>query len=259
MESYEVKILSFNKIQIELTNVCNHNCKECHRSKAKRQTGYMTFKTFKQSLYLCDDLDIKEIWLHNWGESLLHPDILRFIYYARHTHVFDIGLTTNGILLNKYLIDRLKESGLTDIDISFLPYTPIGFESHLIEMYKYARYIGINTSFRSAINNMYEYNSVYSRIPYYNIKWQRMMLFDELYERKDKCPVIEKLFVIYWDGTIVPCCQIYDGQIIYGTIGENIDKIMKRVKHFKENHLNYNICNYCKEVEDDMPIPYKLK
>lgn len=247
------------KAQIELTNACNFNCVGCHRRKAKRQVGYMNFETFAGSLDICEELNIREIWLHNWGESLLHPDIEWFLQHAL-SRGFINGLTTNGYYLNRLNINKLKVQGLNYLDISFDVSISLHFEDYIKEMYNISVEYGLETSFRAIVRNKKEYDYLLDKIGKYNVKWQRQMLFDPEYERKAQCPIIEKMFVIYWDGTIVPCCQIYDNQIIYDYVfHSNRERMTKVIEYFKEHHLKREICQHCMEVQSEMPVPYKLR
>uniref|UniRef100_A0A6M3K1Y2 Putative radical SAM superfamily protein n=1 Tax=viral metagenome TaxID=1070528 RepID=A0A6M3K1Y2_9ZZZZ len=245
-----------SKAQIEVTNECNFSCSGCHRNLMKRKIGFMSLDTLAHSLELCNKLNIKEIWLHNWGEPLLHPDILKIVN-STSSYGFKVGFTTNGHYLRPQLVEDLKYNGLDFLDISFGTETPPKFRDFLIYMFRYANRIGIRVSFRSVVCDLYEYDYILSNIGNFKIKWQRQMIFDSNHIRSEKCPVIKNLFVINWDGTVVSCCQAFDNQIIYGDVYTSKDAILERIEYLY-NHPTIGICKKCVEVDYDLPIIYKL-
>ena len=108
---------SFYLVMIEPTNKCNFACKFCFRHRMTRAEGFMSDDVFKKSLELCKHIKVPEVWLHNWGEPLLHPKILDFIKLASAD--FRVGMGTNGSLLNYEMVKNLKEAGLTYLNLSF--------------------------------------------------------------------------------------------------------------------------------------------
>ena len=245
------------KVQIEVTNYCNFNCPDCYTHLAKRKKGFMDLSVFKASLDLCNKLSIKETWLHNWGEPLLHPRLMQMVGLA-NKNGFSTGFTTNGYYLNTHILQELKNNGLDFLDISINAETSYNFGSFLKDIYFYSKTIGITTSFRVTVSNKEAYESALSKTRGYAVKWQRLMLFDSNYERKNKCPVINKLFVICWDGTIVPCCQVYDNQIVYGDIFINHKILLNKIESLYNDQDN-STCKICREVDCDLPIIHKLE
>lgn len=65
----------------------------------------MSFKTFKDAVELVIRCEQKEIYLHNFGEPLLHPDIILFINYS-----IEKGLIPNFLLMEFFLIWTLQGS-----------------------------------------------------------------------------------------------------------------------------------------------------
>ena len=71
--------------------------------------------------------------------------------------------------------------------------------------------------------------------------------------------MIDKLFIIQWNGTVVPCCQCYDNQFVYGHVdGLNIANFVK-IGIAKLRVLIPGFCDTCKEVDCDIPVEYKLQ
>jgi radical SAM protein with 4Fe4S-binding SPASM domain len=97
---------------IELTNHCPMKCVMCPRTEnMTRALGHMTFDTFQRIVDEWADIDptfggAKTVWLHHYGESLVHPEFDRFIKYAPSKGM-PAGLSINPIMLTRPLAERL--------------------------------------------------------------------------------------------------------------------------------------------------------
>lgn len=95
------------KLYLDITNKCNLNCKHCLNSASsigKTQLGVSTINKIIQQAKL---LHVKKIKLGG-GEPLIHPDIIEILRLLGDNNYL-ISLTTNGLLLNNELIEKLKE------------------------------------------------------------------------------------------------------------------------------------------------------
>lgn len=249
------------KAQIEVTNHCNLKCEGCLREKMTREKGYMTVNTFLKAISLCIDFGIEEIHLHHWGEPLLHPKIINCIEIAKSLD-FKVGFTTNGTLLTHDILRKLWNCNLDKLDISYNKSSKD--KRHLKNLYFASRSFGIDTWFRSVVFSKEEYDSLRGELKGYNVRFQRGMYFDFNRKRDKACTAIEKIFIINWDGTITPCCSMYDNQYIYGKI-KNITvdalklqmRILKRRIEEKSPWLG-DCCNHCFEVDSELPLSFKL-
>jgi radical SAM protein with 4Fe4S-binding SPASM domain len=249
--------------QIELTNHCNLLCKGCQGIISGRAKGLMDIKTFKKSIDICLEMNIEEVWLQNWGEPLLFPNLINFIEYA--SKKTKIGFISNGSLLTEYNLSVLKEAGLSNIDLSINGSTPLDLRYHNIRLFKEANALGLNCWIRSVIFNEKEYEDIKKLQEEENIRirYQRGMIYDKDKKRTLDCPAIDKNFIIYWDGSVVPCCQVANLEICYGNIFDLdiINRIYKGIKNI-HNSINigqsYEICKSCFEVNCNIPINYKL-
>lgn len=104
-------------IDIELTNHCNAHCYYCPRDLVTH-TGFMQEDTFKNLVDQAADYPSPLLlFACGHGESLLHPEIGRFISYARNKNL-SFGLQTNGSLLTPDKRKILLESGLSTLRLS---------------------------------------------------------------------------------------------------------------------------------------------
>ncbi|MEK3661920.1 hypothetical protein BSK49_10795 [Paenibacillus odorifer] len=103
--------------QVEISNYCNLECVYCPHPHQTRKKGFMSFKTFKDAVELVIRCEQKEIYLHNFGEPLLHPDIILFINYSIEKGLIP-NFFTNGVLLDLDTARKLYDAGLRHISIS---------------------------------------------------------------------------------------------------------------------------------------------
>ena len=105
-------------LRISLTEACNLRCIYC------MPEGDVCFKndnglTDDEIKYLIDifgDIGLKKIRFTG-GEPLLRKNIVELVSKAKEKEIGKIALTTNGVLLPKYL-DELINAGLNEINIS---------------------------------------------------------------------------------------------------------------------------------------------
>lgn len=117
------------KVQIEITNICNLNCKMCFRGFLNVEEQHMDFEIFKKAVD--HSRGAEEIILTGWGEPLSYPQIAEAIKYC-HDSGFQTRLTTNGILLTNELAERLINAGLDVIAFSLESLTDSDSFGHIV-------------------------------------------------------------------------------------------------------------------------------
>jgi len=109
-----------DSIIIEPTNKCNLTCTVCFRSLPEREPvpeGLMDIALFEDILAKCKG-SVNTVSLYFRGESLLHPQIVRFIELCK-ANEFLVSLSTNGLLLGPDLMEQLICAGLDKITIDY--------------------------------------------------------------------------------------------------------------------------------------------
>ena len=93
----------YNRVYVEITNICNRNCSFCPGT--KRDTQRMTVTEFS---HILDELEgiTEYIYLHVMGEPLTHPHLCELISLA-NARGFKCSITTNGTLLPRVFGDLL--------------------------------------------------------------------------------------------------------------------------------------------------------
>jgi radical SAM protein with 4Fe4S-binding SPASM domain len=115
------------RMWIEPTNTCNLRCRMCPQSfDVKFQRGFMEFDLF------CKIIDeakhfVYDVNLHHSGESLLHPQILEMIRYAKTAGLYT-RLHTNATKL-----DDEKARGILDAELDFLSFSFDGYDKETYE------------------------------------------------------------------------------------------------------------------------------
>ncbi len=116
-----VKIDNFQRpvlsLRISITNRCNIHCFYCHHDGIIQQEYEMTPKEIERIARVAKNIGIRKIRLSG-GEPLIREDITDVTNRISSLKFKDIGLTTNGILLEKYA-QSLKNAGLNRVNVSF--------------------------------------------------------------------------------------------------------------------------------------------
>ncbi len=117
-------------LDVEITSRCNLRCTFCDKLPllSKDQQGDMSLAQYKK---IINEGRAGRLWglkLSYRGESLLHPDVVEMVAYAKANGVLDIYFNTNGMLLSESLSLQLMDAGLDRISISVEGTDPVAFE-----------------------------------------------------------------------------------------------------------------------------------
>jgi len=115
--SFDLTAPAFDWLQVEVTSFCNAACVYCPHtvyrdSWLSRHLPVDTFQKLRPALR-----KTKLVHLQGWGEPFLHPDFFSLVSLARQAGC-QVGTTTNGILVDAPLADRLVGSGLDFVGFS---------------------------------------------------------------------------------------------------------------------------------------------
>jgi len=95
----EGKIIPLH-LQICPTNACNLNCDFCScRDRDKKK--HLSLEQVIKILDVCGERGTEAVTITGGGEPLVHPEINEIINYAYDEWLMEVGLVTNGILLEK--------------------------------------------------------------------------------------------------------------------------------------------------------------
>ncbi len=105
----------------ETTLRCNANCKHCGSRAGEnlKLEDELTTEEIKKILQdIANKYDSREILINvTGGEPLLRQDLFRVMEFANKLGYY-WGMTTNGILINDEIIEKMKQTGMSTISIS---------------------------------------------------------------------------------------------------------------------------------------------
>lgn len=236
----------FNKIYVEISNVCNLRCAFCPGT--KRTPRVMTedeFSSLLPKLRPWSDY----LYFHLMGEPLCHPQLERFLELAGDAG-FKVILTTNGTLLPRQQEILLRSPALYKVNVSLHAFEandlPISFADYLSGCFAFGKAAEgkITVSYRlwngggadrfnqQILDTMAEYfprpwkeeklgprigNRVYLQ---HGEKFDWPDLEGQDYGGQMTCYGLRDQIGVLCDGTVVPCCLDHEGDIPLGNLFE---------------------------------------
>lgn len=268
----------FNKIYLEISNVCNLSCAFCPGT--KRTKHIMTeaeFAALMPKLRPYADY----LYFHLMGEPLLHPNLKRFLEIAGE-YGFRVILTTNGTLLAKQQEVLLNAPALHKVNISLhafeandltVPFTEYlrdcfsfgkAAEGRKLIVYRLWNNGGADELNQQILDTMESFfpgpwtdNRQGKRIG------ERLFLeygdkFDwpdlKAPEGSDRvfCYGLRDQLGVLCDGTVVPCCLDHEGDIALGNLfAESMDDILAKPRAqaiyngFTKKEAAEELCRKC--------------
>lgn len=244
----------FNKIYLEISNVCNLSCAFCPGT--KRKPHVMTEEEFASLLpKIRDYTDF--LYFHLMGEPLLHPNLERFMELAGQFG-FKVILTTNGTLLAKQQEMLLRSPALHKINISLHAFEAndlsVSFSRYLEDCFSFGRsaegkklvvYRLWNNGGQDTMNAQI-LDSMHAHFPSAWVEQRKgIRIGDRIFlEYGDKfdwpdlhaedggdrvfCYGLRDQLGILCDGTVVPCCLDHEGDLSLGNLhSQNLGEILE--------------------------------
>ena len=266
---------------IEVTNACNLKCIMCHREVMTREIGFMDFELFKECARQGIEMGVKMIVPFNYGESLLHPELINMVEYIKsRSKETAVKINTNGMLLSREYARGLMNAGIDEITFSLEGCTKERHEKIAIG----SNYERILANLMNLIDMRKENEKPHIRICMVRMeetilemkefikRWQTLVdgitihdvntgfgtLTDRRVEkrplkRKVPCRELWLKLQILWNGDITVCCIDYDGKLKIGNMqndslndlwfGTQINRM--REIHGAREFDKIPICNKC--------------
>lgn len=115
----EIDVRWPTKLQMELTNFCNHKCEFCYIPSIERPMKSIDSDLAKHILTQAHELGTTDIGLTAGAEPLMYKKIDEVIKFCKEDMKFDyVWITTNGINASKERWENLLRSGLDSIKVS---------------------------------------------------------------------------------------------------------------------------------------------
>lgn len=115
-------------LRISITQRCNNNCVYCHKEgevqRANCSPELMSVEEIVRIAKIAVDLGISRVKLTG-GEPLMRKDLSEIVAgIAEVPGLRDLSLTTNGLLLGRYMAKKLRNCGLKRVNISLPSLNP---------------------------------------------------------------------------------------------------------------------------------------
>ena len=106
------------RITLELTNKCNLNCTFCPRRLMERHQGFLETSLAKELMdEISRNLPVALVPFFR-GETLLHPDWVEILTYAKKSGIGPIQFTTNASLM-----DSDAAEAILDLELDFISFS----------------------------------------------------------------------------------------------------------------------------------------
>ena len=268
----------FNKIYLEISNVCNLSCAFCPGT--KRVKHIMTEQEFTALMpKLRPYADY--LYFHLMGEPLLHPNLAEFLKIAGDFG-FKVILTTNGTLLNKQQEILLNAPALHKVNISLHAFEAndlaVPFEEYLNDCFSFGKAMegkklvvyrlwnngGADELNQQILDTMKRFfpepwtdNRQGKRIGErifleYGDKFDWPDLAAPEGSERVFCYGLRDQAGVLCDGTVVPCCLDHEGDIALGNLfEEDMDAILAKPRAaaiyngFTKKEAAEELCRKC--------------
>ena len=259
--------------QVELTNACPMRCGFCPRGiggRITRPTGFMDFALFERLLGELNPWQARYrmIELHHLGESLLHPELTRFVAAASERGI-PTELAVNPSLLRPDLgrslvragLRRLVASldGMDDASLAAIRGPAARYrdaERNLLalleELAKQRQPMKLVIQMLELERNRAERERFFERwgslgLPYVEAYLKKLDGPDPDTGRTHPEPEIYlcnypwRSVVVLWDGRVVPCCRDHDAALVLGQLqGQSLRELWRSapVRGLRQAHRN---------------------
>ena len=269
-------------VQIESTNICNAKCVFCPRDEMERKQGIMDMALFRKVTDECVALGITHVRLHNYGEAFVDRQLVEKIRYAKQAGIKEVGLISNGSLINDEVARGMIEAGLDAINISLDAAGKDVFEATRVGL-KYDKVIAAierilairaelkKTRPKLILSFVRQDNSAEERafIERWGAKADKIHVTDlhnwagTLEGRADvnfPCYRQWLTFTVLWDGRVSLCCADFDGREILGDLRTSTIKDVwngERYRDVRRAQLQEggpSICQSCDLPKKDSPL-----
>ncbi len=114
-----MKLLNFpNRVTVELTNRCNVSCTFCHRQVYDMKMGDMSAELYYKIIdEMAEHRPIKLVPFFR-GESVLHPEFIDFMIYAKNKGIGPIQLFSNGLAFDHKIAEAIIKAGVDFVSFS---------------------------------------------------------------------------------------------------------------------------------------------
>jgi radical SAM protein with 4Fe4S-binding SPASM domain len=269
-------------VQIESTNLCNAKCVFCPRDEMHRRQGIMEMDLFRKIVDECAALGITHVRVHNYGEPFLDKQLVEKVRYAKAKGIQEVGMISNGSLIDEDVARGMIDAGLDAINISVDASGKETFERTRVNL-KYDDVIG---NIKTLVRLRGEAGKVRPKLILSFVRQDNsadeQRFIDELKQIADKIHVTDlhnwagtlnaksdvqypcyrlwQTFTVLWDGRVSLCCADFDGRHVLGDLRTStIAQVWNSAPYraVRRQHLEHGgpeICRSCDLPKKDSPL-----
>jgi sulfatase maturation enzyme AslB (radical SAM superfamily) len=269
-------------VQIESTNICNARCVFCPRDEMKRRQGVMDAELYRKVVDDCAALGIRHVRLHNYGEPFVDRQLADKVAYAKQRGIAEVGVISNGSLIDEPVARGVIEAGLDAINISVdasgrevFERTRVGlkYDKVIANIERLIRIRGElgRTHPKLILSFVRQDNSEEERafIEHWRTLADKIHITDlhnwagTLNRDSDvRYPCYRQwlTFTVLWDGRVSLCCADFDGRVVLGDMRTStIREIWESdaYRRVRREHLESGgpaICRGCDLPRKDSPL-----
>lgn len=272
----------FQKIYIEITNICNLKCSFC--PEGRREKEFMSIEDFEYIINQIKDYT-NLITLHVKGEPLVHPRLEKILYCCEQNEI-SVNITTNGTLLLEKGEILQKSKALRQLNISLHSLSKnqnIDLKKYMENVFNVVKKLdGTYISYRlwnltdirknteniellKCLENEYNCTNLINKAKdneFVELSKNIFLNQDVEFEWPDikgkvisdtgTCWGLRNQIAILVGGEVVPCCLDQNGDINLGNIFlQSFEEIINSeyskqlIKGFEENRIIHNLCKRC--------------
>ncbi len=269
-------------VQIESTNICNARCVFCPRDEMHRKQGVMDDALFRKVADECAALGIRHVRLHNFGEPFVDRDLAGKVAYAKQQGIAEVGVISNGSLIDERVARAVVEAGLDAINISVDASGRDVFERTRVGL-KYDRVIA---NIERLVRIRGELGRTHPKLILSFVRqgdgederafierWSRVA--DKIHitdihnwagtlgrESAVRYPCYRQwlTFTVLWDGRVSLCCADFDGKVTLGNLRTSSIRDIwnsEAYRAVRREHLETggpDICRACDLPRKDSPL-----
>lgn len=249
--------MKINRIEFQLSNQCNRQCKWCPAFEKKQPPYLLSYDTIIKTINVINENPYLfeneiNITLDRYNEPLLYIDYLvKYINTLKnsiHNKKIIFSINTNGDYLNKDNLWILSYFEKVQIN-GYYEENKSQAIVKLIELF--GENICKKIKFDDAKNMIYfdNINYIYNKSKIMNFRNRGGTLQLDCKMRISECNIKGKFLMIEHNGDVYPCCDTSimmnsHKSMCCGNINiEHISEILKNINNIKT--INNKICKYC--------------
>ncbi|MBU0460890.1 SPASM domain-containing protein [bacterium] len=211
---------------IEVISACNLRCSICVDPPKRKKKSLSLDEIMEITKQNSEVFEGESVWLHHYGEPLLHSQITDIIQYLSSVGVRP-RLSTNGILLTPALSRELIKAGLSEIVFSV--------DGSFKESYERIR---VGANYETVMENVRNFLQIKKESG--SITPETQVQFVDVYGSNDEA----ERFTAYWSKTDVNWINIKIPSTRAQKIADNEILTQIRARHHRDYTSNHLPCSW---------------